>query len=67
MDLNDTQNVRHTTTTQCSKGVERKSYRLAAEYSREKLAMDFQAYVSPLETVTSFKYLGQIMTALDDN
>ena len=27
----------------------------------------FQAYVSPLETVTSFKYLGQALTDLDDD
>ena len=29
--------------------------------------MSFQAYGEPLETVTSFKYMGRVMTAGDDN
>ena len=33
---------------------------------RERAAKTFQAYVRPLETVTSFKYLGRVLVALDD-
>ena len=34
---------------------------------REITVRDFQAYVRPLEAVTSIKYFGKIMTALDDD
>ena len=34
---------------------------------REITVRDFQAYGSPLEMVTSFKYLGRILTDLDDD
>ena len=33
----------------------------------ESIERAFEAYVAPLETVTSFKYLGQVMTAVDDD
>ena len=29
--------------------------------------MSFQAYSRPVATVTSFKYLGQVLTAADEN
>ena len=32
---------------------------------RESTERDFEAYGAPLENVTTFKYLGQVMTAVD--
>ena len=63
MDLNG----RHTTTDQCTKGVERKWGRLSVEYMRESTERSLQAYSTPLESITSFKYLGRIMTASNEN
>ena len=58
---------RHVTIAQCAKGVEQKILRLVAEEMRESMVRSFQAYGRPLETVTSFKYLGRIMTASDND
>ena len=52
-------NGRHLTTTQCTKGVERKRRRMAEDEMREIAERDFQAYGRPLAMVTSFKYLGR--------
>ena len=60
-------NVHLTTTTQCAKGVEQKICPLAVEEMRESAGRAFQAYIRTLETVTSFKYLGRTLKALDDN
>ena len=56
----------HVTTTQCGKGEKRKRRRLAEEDMRESVTRDFQAYRRPIETVTSFKYLGRIMMASEN-
>ena len=48
-------------------GAERKRRRLAETELRESTEMDFEAYGKQLEAVPSFKYLGQIMTAGDDD
>ena len=37
-----------------------------AEEEREVTARAFSAYGSPLEMVTSFKYLGRVISATDD-
>ena len=37
------------------------------EEARAGLTMDFQAYSRPLTLVTSFKYLGQVLTASDND
>ena len=37
------------------------------EYAHERMAVSFQAYRRPLETVTVFKYFGRVLTASDDN
>ena len=34
---------------------------------RDSTERSFEAYRKPLETVATFKYLGRVMTALDDN
>ena len=59
-------NGRNLSNVQCAKGAERKHRRLAEEDLWESSNRAFQAYGEPLETVTSFKYLGQVMTAGDD-
>ena len=56
-------NGRHLATTQCAKGEERKRRRLVEEDMRVITERSFQAYGKLLETVTSFKYLIQVMSA----
>ena len=56
-------NERHINNAQCAKGEERKRCWLVAEYMREITSRALQAYGRPLESVTSFKYLGRIMTS----
>ena len=60
-------NGRHITTAQCTEGVKRKRRQLAAEKMRESATRAFQDYGRPIETVKSFKYLGRIMMAPDDD
>ena len=48
-------------------GAERKRRRLAAEGEREVTLRAFSAYGCPLEIVTSFKYLGWVILATDDD
>ena len=60
-------NVRHTNTTQCAKGEQRKRRRLATEEMREIMERAFQAYRIPLNLVTLFNNLDWIMMALDDD
>ena len=60
-------NGRHIDTAQCTKGAERKCRFLAEEELLESLEIALKAYGEPLETVTLFKYMGQAMTAGDDD
>ena len=60
-------NGQHVTTAQCDKGVECKRRWLAAEEMRDITVRDFQGYSRPIKTVTSFKYLGRIITASNNN
>ena len=60
-------NGRHLVTSQCTKVAERKCRRLSEEELRESSQRAFQAYGEPLETVTSFKYIGRVLTAGDDD
>ena len=60
-------NVTHQNTAQCNRGAERKQQRLSAEEEREVTSRDFSAYNSPLEMVTSFRYLGQVISAANEN
>ena len=54
-------NEMHRRTAQCNRGAERRRRRLAAEEGREVTARAFSPYGRPLEMVTSFKYLGQVI------
>ena len=58
-------NVTHRCTSQCTWGADQKKRKLAAEEEREATARDFSPYGCPLEMVTSFKYLGQVISATD--
>ena len=60
-------NGRHLGTTQCEKGAERKRRRLAETETRENLERAFSAYGQPMEAVTEFRYLGWLLTAMDDD
>ena len=53
-------------TAQCARGAERKRRRLDEEELRESMDMAFQAYGEPLENVTTFRYMRQVMKAGDD-
>ena len=59
-------NCRHPITVLCSQGTNSNIQRLAEEDSWSGVVMEFQAYRQPLEIVTSFKYLGRLLTATDD-
>ena len=60
-------NRSHLDTAQCARGEERKIRRLAEEELWDISGRDFQAYDTPLENVTAFKYLGRAMTEGYDN
>ena len=60
-------NRRQVTTAQCDKEEERNRQLLKEEEMQEKAERYFQAYVRPLTAVTSFKCLGRVLTALDDD
>ena len=51
----------------CRSGAESKRRRLAETEIREITEMAFEVYGEQLNTVPSFKYLGRILTAGDDN
>ena len=57
----------HQSTAQCEKGAERKQRRLAAEEERVVTSSVFSAYGRPLEMVTSFRYMGRVILAADEN
>ena len=48
-------------------GAGRKIRRLAEEELREISEREFQAYGCPLENVMAFKYLGRVITVVDDD
>ena len=48
-------------------GAERKRRRLVAEEERAVTSRAFSAYGLPLDMVTSFQYLGKVISAADDN
>ena len=60
-------NGRHMGTLQCKKGAERKQRRLAETETRENAERAFHAYGKPMEAVSEFCYLGQLLTATDDD
>ena len=60
-------NRMHRRTTQFKKGMEQKRWRLSAEEERAVTYRAFSMYGRPLEMVNSFKYLGQVISAVDDD
>ena len=54
-------------TAQCIRGVERRRRRLAEEEGREVTVRAFSVYGLPLDTMNSFKYLGQVISETDDD
>ena len=60
-------NGRDHATEQCKKGAERKRRQMAEEESRDSTERAFEAYGKPLETVLTFKCLGRVTTAGDDD
>ena len=58
-------NRRHSTTTLCVQGAERKYRRIAEQEAWEGAALDFKAYVQHLESLSLFRYLAQILTEVD--
>ena len=59
-------NGKHQTTEMCAKGAEWKLKRMEEEETQASTEVYFHAYRRPLETVTSFKYLGRVLTTSDD-
>ena len=49
------------------KGVECKRWKLAAEEERAATSRAFSAYGLPLEMATSFRYLGRVILATDED
>ena len=60
-------NGRHPATAQCARGVERKRRRLAEAKTRESSERAFEAYGEPIHNVSSFRYLGGVLKAGDDD
>ena len=60
-------NRRHHATALCRKGAERKRRRVEEDKLRDSTERDLDAYGKPIETVNKFKYLGQVITAGDDD
>ena len=59
-------NGHHPNTSQCVKGAENNRCRLAAEEMWESNERSLRAYVRPLTSLSSFKYLGRIIGASDN-
>ena len=60
-------NGRHPATSHCARGAERKRRRLAEAEKRESLERFFEAYGEPIQNVSTFRYLGRVLTARDDD
>ena len=59
-------NGRHPATNQCSRGAERKRRRLAEAEAREISEQAYEAYGELIQNVSTFRYLGKMLTAGDD-
>ena len=60
-------NGTHRHTAQYKKGVEQNIWCLSVEEEKEVTSRSFRAYRHPLDMVTSFKYLDQVISAADDD
>ena len=54
-------------TAKYAKGVNQKRHSLATEAMRVSTEQVFREYVCPLTLVSSFKYLGRVLMASDDD
>ena len=57
----------HKSTAQCKKGVEQKQCQLVEKEARAVTSRPFSTYMHPLDMVPSFKYLGRVLLAEDDD
>ena len=60
-------NNRHLSMSQCARGGERKRQQISESETRESSKRGFEAYGEPLENVTTFRYLGRVLTEGDDD
>ena len=60
-------NGRQLDTAQCARGKERKIRRLVEAEKRESSERAFKAYGEPIKNVSDFKYLGRVLTAVDND
>ena len=60
-------NGKHQATAMCCRGEERRRKRRREKEEYKKTMVDFQAYGIPLVSVSEFKYLWRVLTALDDD
>ena len=60
-------NGMHRNTSQYKKEAEQNIWRLSVEEDREVTSRSFSAYRHPLDMVTSFKYLEQVISAVDND
>ena len=60
-------NSLHTTTEICRRGEERKRHRLDTEEARAGENKSLKTYGKTLGSVSSFKYLGRVLSASDNN
>ena len=59
-----TLNGRHPAMAQCARGAEWKSWQLAEGETRESSERTFEAYGEPIQNVSTFRYLGRVLTAV---
>ena len=60
-------NGQHKCTSQYKKGAEQKRWRLEAEEERAITSRAFSAHGQPLDMVTSFRYLGRLISAAEND
>ena len=60
-------NGRHPATAQCARGAEWKSWQLAEGEMRESSERAFEAYWEPIQNLLTFRYLGRVLTAGDND
>ena len=60
-------NGSHPATTHCIRGAERKRRRLAEADIRESLERVFEAYGELIKNVSTFRYLGRVLTKGDND
>ena len=60
-------NGRNPATAQCARGAEWKRRRLAEAETRKSSERAFKAYGEPIQNVSTFRYLGRVLTEGDNN